>query len=325
MLKNILIFGGAGYIGSHTTRLLANKGYNCIVADNLIYGHKESIASFAKFEYADLMDEKSLDNLFHTYDIDAVIHFAAFAYVGESIIDPQKYYRNNVVGTINLLQSMLQCNIKKIIFSSTCATYGEPQYTPIDELHPQVPINPYGYTKLMIENIFSDYERAYGLKYISLRYFNAAGASSDGYIGESHNPETHLIPLVLKAINGTIPSIKVFGTNYDTFDGTCIRDYIHVDDLAEAHYLALKNLDKYCGYINLGAGNGISVKEIINTAEKVTGKMCPIEYIGRRAGDPSKLFADNRKAKRILNWEPKVSDIENIISTAWNWGLNRRF
>lgn len=324
-MNNILIVGGAGYIGSHTTRLLSQNGYSCVVADNLIYGHRESVESFAKFEYADLLDKDSLDSLFRSYNISAVVHFAAFAYVGESVTDPQRYYQNNVIGTINLLHAMLKHNVKNIVFSSTCATYGEPEYTPIDELHPQKPINPYGRTKLMIENVFSDYEKAYGLKHISLRYFNAAGASQDGLIGESHTPETHLIPLVLKAISGNIPVIKVFGTDYNTPDGTCIRDYIHVDDLAKAHYLALENLDNYCGCINLGTGNGVSVKEIITTAEKLTGKTCPIEYIGRRAGDPAKLFAVNQRAKTILNWIPSHSDIENIISTAWNWELNRRF
>ena len=234
----ILVFGGAGYIGSHTVKHLLDNGYQVVVADNLIYGHREAVDKRAIFEHADLLDKYSLQQLFNKHKIDAVIHFAAFAYVGESVAEPQKYYFNNVVGTINLLNVMMEHNVKDIVFSSTCATYGEPKYTPIDENHPQNPINPYGRTKLMIEQIFADYERAYGLRHIALRYFNAAGCSADGSIGESHTPETHLIPLVLKAITGERKSISVFGTDYDTPDGTCIRDYIHVDDFACAHGLA---------------------------------------------------------------------------------------
>jgi UDP-glucose 4-epimerase len=317
--------GGAGYIGSHTVRHLLDNGYEVIVADNLIYGHREAVDERAKFVHADLLDTYSLDSLFKNNNIEAVIHFAAFAYVGESVNEPEKYYYNNVIGTVNLLHAMFAHNVKKIVFSSTCATYGEPQYTPIDEKHNQNPINPYGRTKLMIEQIFADYERAYGLQHIALRYFNAAGCSSDGKIGESHTPETHLIPLVLKAITGERDSIKVFGTDYDTPDGTCIRDYIHVEDLALAHRLALENLGKYNGCINLGTGIGTSVKEIIVAAEKVSGKKCPVEYVARRAGDPARLFADNTKAKEILNWQPKYTNIEDIIETAWNWELNRRY
>jgi UDP-glucose 4-epimerase len=319
-----LVVGGAGYIGSHTVKYLMKNGCNCIVADNLIYGHKEAVLT-DNFILADLLDIDSLLNIFNNFSIDAVIHFAAFAYVGESVINPQKYYNNNVVGTINLLNAMLSNDVKKIVFSSTCATYGEPKYTPIDENHPQNPINPYGKTKLMIEQIFADYEKAYGLKHISLRYFNAAGCSADGDIGESHDPETHLIPLVLKAIKEESYSLKIFGADYDTFDGTCIRDYIHVDDLAQAHYLALKRLDIYNGCINVGTGIGVSVKEIIHAAEKISGKTCPIEYCARRPGDPAKLYASNDKAKKILNWEPKYIDIKNIIQTAWDWEINRKF
>ena len=254
-----------------------------------------------------------------------MIHFAAFAYVGESVNEPEKYYYNNVIGTVNLLHAMLAHNVKKIVFSSTCATYGEPQYTPIDEKHPQNPINPYGRTKLMIEQIFADYARAYGLQHIALRYFNAAGCSEDGKIGECHTPETHLIPLVLKAITGERDNIKVFGTDYDTPDGTCIRDYIHVEDLALAHRLALEKLGSYNGCINLGTGIGTSVKDIISAAEEVSGKKCPVEYAPRRAGDPARLFANNTKAKEILGWEPKYTNIKDIIQTAWNWELNRRY
>ncbi len=321
----ILVFGGAGYIGSHTVKHLLDNGYQVVVADNLIYGHREAVDKRAIFEHADLLDKYSLQQLFNKHKIDAVIHFAAFAYVGESVAEPQKYYFNNVVGTINLLNVMMEHNVKDIVFSSTCATYGEPKYTPIDENHPQNPINPYGRTKLMIEQIFADYERAYGLRHIALRYFNAAGCSADGSIGESHTPETHLIPLVLKAITGERKSISVFGTDYDTPDGTCIRDYIHVEDLACAHRLALEKLPVYSGCINLGTGIGTSVKEIIIAAEEVSGKKCPVEYGNRRAGDPARLFADNRKAKEILGWEPAYKNIKDIIQTAWNWEINRRF
>jgi len=324
-MNNILVMGGAGYIGSHTVRHLLDNGYNVVVADNLIYGHREAVDERARFVHADLLDPNSLDRLFRDNTIDAVIHFAAFAAVGESVVDPERYYYNNVIGTVNLLRVMLAHNVKKIVFSSTCATYGEPQYTPIDEKHPQSPINPYGRTKLMIEQIFDDYERAYGLRHIALRYFNAAGCSADGKIGESHMPETHLIPLVLKAIKGERSCIKVFGTDYDTPDGTCIRDYIHVEDLALAHRLAVEKLDEYCGSINLGTGIGTSVKEIIVAAEKVSGKKCPVEYTERRAGDPARLFANNTMAKEILKWQPKYTSIEDIIKTAWIWELNKRY
>lgn len=321
----ILVFGGAGYIGSHTVKHLLDNGYSCVVADNLIYGHREAVDPRAEFVHADLADKYSLQQLFDTHKIEAVIHFAAFTYVGESVTDPQKYYINNVVGTTNLLNAMLQHGVKKIVFSSTCATYGEPQYIPMDEKHPQSPINPYGRTKLMIEQIFADYGRAHGLKHIALRYFNAAGCAQDGSIGESHNPETHLIPLVLKAIKGERANIKIFGTDYDTPDGTCLRDYIHIEDLALAHRLALEKLDDYSGCINLGTGIPTSVKEIISAAENVSGLKCPVEIAPRRAGDPAKLYADNRKAKEILGWQPRYTQIEDIISTAWNWETHRKF
>ncbi len=324
-MTNILVMGGAGYIGSHTVRHLLDRGYGVVVADNLIYGHREAVDERAEFVHADLLDKYSLEKLFQNNHIDAVIHFAAFAYVGESVSEPEKYYFNNVVGTINLLNVMQMHKVGKIVFSSTCATYGEPQYTPIDESHPQCPINPYGRTKLMIEQIFADYERAYGLQHIALRYFNAAGCSSDGKLGESHSPETHLIPLVLKAITGERKNIKIFGTDYDTPDGTCIRDYIHVEDLAQAHRLAVEKAGVYNGCINLGTGIGTSVKEIISAAEEVSGKKCPVEYAPRRAGDPAKLFADNRRAKEILGWTPAYTDIRDIVKTAWNWEINRKY
>ena len=241
------------------------------------------------------------------------------------MIDPQKYYQNNVAGTLNLLSVMKKHGVDKIVFSSTCATYGEPQYTPIDEKHPQNPINPYGRTKLMIEQAFADYAKAYGLKYIALRYFNAAGAAKDGSIGESHEPESHLIPLILKTIKGERSCIKIFGSDYPTPDGTCLRDYIHVEDLAEAHRLALEKLDQYSGYINLGTGIKTSVKEMIAAAEAVTGKKCPVEFADRRAGDPAELYAANGKSKEILGWEPKYTDIKEIVATAWYWEEHKKY
>lgn len=324
-MQSILVVGGAGYIGSHTVKNLLDNGKTVIVLDSLIYGHREAVDKRAAFVHGDLLDVFSLQTIFKQHKIDAVVHFAAFTYVGESVQNPQKYYYNNVVGTINLLNAMLAANCKKIVFSSTCAIYGEPNYMPLDELHSQNPINPYGKTKLMIEQIFADYEKAYGLKYIALRYFNAAGASMDSSIGESHAPETHLIPLVLKAIKGEIAAINVFGTDYDTKDGTCIRDYIHVEDLADAHRLALGKLDTWCGCLNVGTGIGTSVQEIIDAAQRVTQKKCPVTYGQRRAGDPAKLFADNKKAKEILDWNPQYTNIETILETAWNWEINKKF
>jgi UDP-glucose 4-epimerase len=323
-MKSVLVFGGAGYIGSHTVRALIAQNINVVVADNLIYGHKEAIAQNAALEVVDLADREGLKALFAAYQFDAVIHFAAYAYVGESVQDPAKYYRNNVTGTLNLLDAMLEANVKNIVFSSTCATYGEPRYTPIDENHPQNPINPYGAGKLMIERVFADYERAYDLRWIALRYFNAAGAASDTAIGESHNPETHLIPLVLQAAK-TGKSVQIFGDDYDTADGTCVRDYIHVEDLANAHILALKALFKYNGAINLGTGAGVSVKEIISAAQAISGKKIDVEVAPRRAGDPATLVAANAKAREILGWSPSRSDIETILATAWKWEGNRRF
>jgi len=326
MQKTILVAGGAGYIGSHTQKYLLKNNYNVVVLDNLVYGHKEAVLT-ENFEHVDLCDKEALDVIFKKYKIDAVIHFAAYTYVGESVTSPKKYYRNNVVNTLNLLDAMVENDVKNIVFSSTCATYGNPQYTPIDEKHPQNPINPYGNTKFMMEKIMADYETAYGLNYIALRYFNAAGCDAQGELGESHDPETHIIPLVLKAIKGEIPQISVFGTDYDTPDGTCIRDYIHVEDLADAHMLAVEKLIKdgksYC--INLGTGIGTSVKEIIQAAEEVTGKSVPLVYGERRVGDPAKLYASNQMSKDVLGWNPKYTDVKKIIETAWLWEQNKKF
>lgn len=323
-MKKVLIVGGAGYIGSHTLQHMQKNGYECVVADNLVCGHEQAVQG-ADLHQVDLQDKASLQKVFAQYEIDAVIHFAAYSLVGESVTNPQKYYQNNVCGTLNLLETMLEFGAKKIVFSSTCATYGNPAYMPMDEKHPQAPINPYGQSKLMIEKIFQDYAAAYGLKYIALRYFNAAGASFDSSIGESHAPESHLIPLVLQAISGKRENIKVFGNDYDTPDGTCLRDYIHVEDLALAHRLALEKLDDYQGFINLGTGIPTSVLEIIKAAEKVANKACPTVMEGRRAGDPARLYADNKKAFEVLGWKPKYTNIEEIIRTAWNWEQNKKF
>lgn len=325
-MKTILVAGGAGYIGSHTVKYLLKNNYNVVVVDNLVYGHAEAVLT-PNFEHIDLSDKEALDKVFKKYKPDAVIHFAAYTYVGESVKEPKKYYHNNVINTINLLDTMLENGVKNIVFSSTCATYGNPQYMPMDEKHPQFPINPYGKTKLMVEKIMQDYHSAYGLKYVALRYFNAAGGDAEGQLGESHDPETHLIPLVLKAIKGEISQITVFGTDYETPDGTCIRDYIHVEDLADAHMLAVEKLlsggESYC--INLGTGIGNSVKEIIDVSQIVTRKKVPVVYGERREGDPAILYAANSTAKEVLGWSPKYTDIEEIIKTAWIWEQNKKF
>lgn len=322
----ILITGGAGYIGSHCVLDFTRAGYDCVVLDNLSEGHKEALQT-EKFCNIELSDIDAIREVFKKYPIEAVIHFAAFAYVGESVEDPQKYYYNNVVNTMNLLKVMLENNVKKLVFSSTCATYGNPEYMPLDEKHPQAPINPYGQTKLTIEKILKDYDEAYGLKYIALRYFNAAGSDEKANIGESHRIETHLIPLVLQTALGKREVIKIFGEDYDTPDGTCIRDYIHVNDLSAAHRLAFEKLktDASSNIYNLGTGKGFSVKEIIEKSEKVTGKTINKQITERRPGDPPLLVADNKKAKEELGWIPEFTEAEDIIKTAWHWELNRRY
>ena len=317
--------GGAGYIGSHTVKYLLDRGQQVVVADNLITGHREAVDARASFRKADLADSASLAKVFTEFKIDAVIHFAAFAYVGESVTDPAKYYHNNVGGTLNLLQVMRQFKVDKIVFSSTCATYGEPQFIPLTEKHPQHPINPYGASKLMIERVLADYHHAYGLKYIALRYFNAAGASSDGTLGESHTPETHLISLVLQTLKGVREKIMIFGNDYPTPDGTCVRDYIHVEDLAVAHALALAKVDDFSGCLNLGTGVGVSVQEVIAAAEEVAGKKCPTQIAPRRPGDPATLMADNTQAQEILAWHPQFKEIKPILQTAWFWENHRRY
>lgn len=317
---SVLICGGAGYIGSHTNKLLALKGYDTIVYDNLVYGHKEAV-KWGKLIEADLADEETLDRVFKENHIEAVFHFAAYAYVGESVINPAKYYINNVTNTIKLLESMRKHGCDRIIFSSTCATYGIPEKLPITEDMPQNPINPYGATKLMVERIFEDYGHAYGLKYGVLRYFNAAGADPECEIGENHNPETHLIPLVLDAASDKRPDIKVFGTDYPTKDGTCIRDYIHVSDLADAHLLALRYLENggKSDFFNLGNELGTSVLEVIDSVKRITGKDFTVTYAPRREGDPPVLVGSSDKAKEVLGWNPVYTDIDMIVSHAWEW------
>ena len=319
-MQNFLVTGGAGYIGSHCCKELFNKGYNPITFDNLVYGHRDNV-KWGDFYKGDIGNVKDLETFFKKYKIDAVIHFAAYAYVGESITDPQKYYTNNLQNTINLLHHLLKNNIKYFIFSSTCATYGNPNKIPIDEGHPRSPINPYGRSKKMIEDILEDYSNAYGLKFISLRYFNAAGADPDGETGEKHDPETHLIPLVLDVATGKSEAIQVFGTDYDTKDGSCIRDYIHVSDLASAHVLALEMMlnGSPSGFYNLGTGHGHSVLEVIEKALKITGKEIPFIVTNRRPGDPPVLVASNEKAVNELGWKPEYTNIDDIIRTAWNW------
>ncbi|MEN6292852.1 MAG: UDP-glucose 4-epimerase GalE [Methanobacterium sp.] len=316
----ILIVGGAGYIGSHLNKEINKKGIKTVIFDNLSYGHRDFV-KWGTFERGDLGNIDDIRAVFKKYPIEAVMHFAAFTYVGESVEDPQKYYTNNVKNTLNLLQVMLEENVKYFVFSSTCATYGNPVEIPITENHPQNPINPYGKGKLMVETVLKDYSDAYGLKYASLRYFNAAGADPGGEVGELHNPETHLIPLILDVAAGRREDIKIFGTDYDTPDGTCIRDYIHVTDLAEAHILALEYLQNggKSDFFNLGNGNGFSVKEVIETAEKVTGKDIKAVEAERRAGDPPILVGSSDKAKEKLNWKPKYDELSTIIETAWNW------
>lgn len=320
MAKTILVVGGAGYIGSHTNKELAKKEYTTLTYDNLIYGNQSAV-KWGTFIKGDLSDIESLRKVFREHSIDAVIHFAAFAYVGESVNDPQKYYINNVLNTLNLLKVMIEFDCKYLIFSSTCATYGTPLNIPMDETHLQNPINPYGRSKLMVETILKDYAQAYGLKYVSLRYFNAAGADFDSEIGENHNPETHLIPLLLDVALGIREDISIFGIDYDTKDGTAIRDYIHVTDLALAHIKALEYIlnGGDSEVFNLGTGHGASIYDIIRTVEEVTGNRIKIKFEKARTGDPAVLISDSSKANVVLNWYPKYSNLENIIKTAWVW------
>ena len=322
----ILVTGGAGYIGSHVVKLLGEKGYEILIIDNLSKGHREAVL-YGKLVVADLRDKEVIKSILREFKPDAVIHFAAFIEVAESVKNPIKYYKNNTVNTLNLLEAMIEAKVDKFIFSSTAAVYGNPEVIPIPEEHPLKPINPYGCSKAFVEEILKDFEKAYGLKYVSLRYFNAAGADPEGRIGESHEPETHLIPLVLKAAKGERESIKIFGTDYPTPDGTCIRDFIHVEDLAEAHLLSFLYLmdDGNSCVFNCGYGHGYSVKEVIEVAKKVTGIDFKVEETERRPGDPAVLVADSAKLKKNLGWKPRFDDLEYIIQTAWNWEIKRRF
>lgn len=320
----ILVLGGAGYIGSHTALELVKAGNEVVIADNLVTGYRKAIPEGAKFYEGDLRDSDFLDNLFHQEKIDAVIHFAAYSLVGESVTNPLKYYDNNLYGTKVLLEAMVKNNVGKIVFSSTAATYGEPENIPILESDRTCPTNPYGETKLAMEKMFKWTAEAHGLRYVSLRYFNACGADESGTIGEAHNPESHLIPLILQVPNGKRETISIYGTDYDTPDGTCIRDYIHVTDLAQAHILAVQYLNNggESDIFNLGNGVGYSVREVIETARKVTGHPIPATETSRRAGDPARLVASSEKAKKILGWKPVHDSLEEIISSAWNWHKN---
>ena len=318
--RSVLVTGGAGYIGAHACKALAKAGYMPVTYDNLVFGHPKAVR-WGPLEKGDIGDQKQLEMVIQKYAPSAVMHFAAYAYVGESVINPAKYYRNNVAGTLSLLESMKRCSIDKIIFSSTCATYGMPDRIPIDENHSQNPINPYGRSKLMIEWILEDFAAAYDLKFISLRYFNAAGADPDAEIGEDHDPETHLIPLVLDVASGSRKCLEIYGTDYDTPDGTCIRDYIHVSDLADAHLLALEYLNDggQNDVFNLGNGNGFSVREVISTALKVTGCDIPCLVSERRPGDPAVLIGASEKIANILGWKAAYNSLDAIIRTAWRW------
>ena len=325
-MSNILVTGGAGYIGSHACKKLAAAGFTPVVFDNLCYGHREAV-KWGPLVEGDLLDRPAIDEVFKQYKPDAVIHFAAYAYVGESVTNPQKYYRNNVQGGLALLDTMLAHGCKHLVFSSTCATYGMPEQVPILESETQQPINPYGSSKLMFERILQDYDVAYDLRSIKLRYFNAAGADFDGEIGEKHDPETHLIPLVLQAALGERSHIEIYGDDYDTPDGSCIRDYIHVNDLADAHVLALQALlnGSESEAFNLGTGKGLSVKQIIDSCQQVTGKTIDARVSSRRPGDPARLVASNSLAKAKLGWQPNCSDIGSIIQSAWHWHNNPAF
>jgi UDP-arabinose 4-epimerase len=318
--KYILVTGGAGYIGAHACKALAGAGFTPVVYDNLIYGHRRSV-KWGPLEEGDITDRVRLESVMRRYNPAAVMHFAAYTYVGESVKKPSKFYHNNVGGSMTLLECMRKCGIDKMIFSSTCATYGMPEKIPIPENHLRNPINPYGRSKLIIEWMLEDFAAAYDMRYMSLRYFNAAGADPDAEIGEDHDPETHLIPLILDVAGGKKAQIEIFGTDYDTPDGTCIRDYIHVTDLADAHLLAMEYLFSIgkSDVFNLGNGNGFSVREVIAAAQKITGCDIPSIESDRRPGDPPVLIGSSDKIKNTLGWRPVYQDPEVIIETAWRW------
>ena len=318
---NVLVIGGAGYIGSHCVRQLIAAGHRPVVLDNLSYGHRQALDPSVKFHLGDLADKQTVRKVLSEEKIDIVMHFAAFINVGESVHEPIKYYKNNLSGVVNLIEAMLEEGVKKFVFSSTCATFGIPQKLPIVETLPQNPINPYGQTKLDVEHFLQNCARAYGLNSVAFRYFNASGAAEDGTIGEDHSPESHLIPLAIFAAMGKRPALKIFGSDYNTPDGTCLRDYVHVDDLSRAHIASFEHLQgggKFLHY-NLGTGTPNSVLEIIRGVEKVSGLKVPHEFAPRREGDPDALYADSSKAKKELGWRIKYGNVEDIIHTAWNW------
>ncbi len=323
----ILVTGGAGYIGSHAVLALQRAGYSIVVLDNLEYGHRELVEDALKVELivGDISDRATLDKIFATHDIEAVMHFAAYIAVGESVSDPAKYYRNNVNGTLTLLEAMVAANVKKLVFCSTCSIYGMPKQVPMTEDHPQDPINPYATTKWVVERMLADFDQAYDVRSIVFRFFNASGANPEGLLGEDHTPETHLIPLVLLTALGKRESISILGTDYPTPDGTCLRDYIHVSDLADAHILALEYLLQggKSEVFNLGNGSGFSVRQVIETARQVTGRDIKVVECDRRAGDPPILVGSSDKAQKVLDWSPKYPDLHKIISDAWQWHQRR--
>jgi UDP-arabinose 4-epimerase len=319
-LASVLVTGGAGYVGSHAAKLLARSGHQPVVLDNLTRGHALAV-KWGPFVQGDLANTGLIRRIIHEHDIQAVLHFAAYAYVEESVRTPREYYQNNARNSLGLLDTMVDCGVRHIVFSSTCATYGNPETVPIPEDHPQRPVNPYGETKLLVERALHWYGRAYGIGWTALRYFNAAGADPDGELGENHDPETHLVPRAIQAALGQLPSLQIFGTDYPTLDGTAVRDYIHVTDLAEAHVLALKHLIEGGGSeaLNLGTGKGRSVREVIRVVESVTGRKIPVLETERRAGDPPTLVARSSRAAEVLGWLPRYSDLETIVKTAWVW------
>lgn len=320
----VLVVGGAGYIGSHMVKMLLGAGHEVVTLDNLSSGHRDAVLG-GVFVEGDLADSDCLNNVFKQYTPDAVMHFASFIQVGESVRKPDIYYRNNVTNTLNLLDAMREFEVNKFIFSSTAAVFGEPDYVPIDEAHPNRPLNPYGRSKLMIEQVLADYDKAFDMRSVCLRYFNAAGADPDGQLGERHDPETHLIPLILQAASGRRENIQVFGRDYDTPDGTCIRDYIHIVDLCSAHLAALEHLNSggESDRFNLGNGEGFSVQEVITAVQQVSGRAVTVINGPRREGDPARLVADSTRARNILMWRPKFTDLETIVAHAWQWELKQ--
>ena len=324
MSGTVLVTGGAGYIGSHTVRRLVRNGYQVAVFDNLSKGHRWAVPEDVPLIVGDIADTAHVAMTIRQFHVTSIVHFAAFSLVGESMIEPRAYYTNNVIGTLHLLDAMRVTGVDRVVFSSSAAVYGEPTIVPIEEDSGLAPTNVYGRTKMAIEGILHDYAVAYGLRSVSLRYFNAAGADPDGGIGEDHDPETHLIPLVLQAAAGRRPSVSVFGSDYLTADGTCVRDYVHVNDLADAHILALESLERQTEAVyNLGSGEGFSVRQIIETAQRIVGHDIPVLQADRRAGDPAVLVAGNQRARRDLGWSPQLADLEAIIRTAWNWEQHR--